>query len=693
MPTLSRRDFLARVAALSAAGMMPASIARALTLPASTRSGTLQDVEHFIIVMQENRSFDHYFGTLRGVRGFDDPRPLRLRNGNPVWQQPAGDGTERRPFPLESRTSSAPMMASLDHSWKGGQGQDPTRWNAYDCWVPYKSELAMGYFSRADIPYYHALADAFTICDGYHCSLHGPTNPNRMFLFSGTSGLAVGNANAQSVDNADDGNWTADMSRDKPGFVGMAWTTYAERLQKAGIDWRVYQEFDNYGDNPLSSFARFRGMDTGDALYQRGRSIVAGSTADNAKDTRAQHLVDAFAADVQAGTLPQVSWIVAPYAYSEHPEATPAHGESLVSRLLDALTANPAVWGKSCVIINYDENDGFFDHVPAPLPALDASMGISQVDVAGESYHGVPVGLGVRVPLLVVSPWTRGGWVNSQVFDHTSVIRLLEQRFGVDEPNITPWRRAVTGDLTTVFDFRTPDDAALTALPSTADYRERMAASARLPLPVVPTHPAQAKQELGQRPARALPYTLQVHARHDEDGLRLTFVNDGEAAVVFNAYAYAYAYAYGCDAGPWYYTVMPHSQVEDAPHGLPAGDYSLAVHGPNGFLREFEGATRAGEPAPEVLASTSGDQLMLQLSNPGTRAITVQVRALDYADPAPRASSLAAGEAEQLRFALEASDHWYDLQVELPGTTFRRRLAGHLETGRPSRSDPAIGRV
>lgn len=687
MPTLSRRDFLARLAALSAAGVMPASIARALMLPASTRSGTLRDVEHFVIVMQENRSFDHYFGTLRGVRGFDDPRPLKLRNGNPVWQQPAGDGSTRLPFALNSKTSNAPMMASLDHSWKGGHGQDPRRWQDYDAWVPYKSELAMGHFSRADIPYYHALADAFTICDGYYCSLHGPTNPNRMFFFSGTSGMSVGNFGAQSIDNADDGNWTADMARDKPGFVGMEWTTYAERLQQAGISWQVYQEFDNYGDNPLSSFARFRNMDTASELYKRGRSIVAGSTPDNAKQSTAQHLVDAFAADVQAGSLPQVSWIVAPYAYSEHPEATPAHGESLIARLIDALTAKPEVWGKSCVIINYDENDGFFDHMPAPLPALDASMGSSQVDVRGEDYHGVPVGLGVRVPLLVVSPWTRGGWVNSQVFDHTSVLRLLEQRFGVAEPNISPWRRAVTGDLGTVFDFRTPDDSALLALPSTADYLARMAASARLPAPVVPVHPQQPKQEPGQRPARALPYALQVHAQHAEDGLRLTFVNDGDAAAVFNVYAY------GTVAGPWYYTVLPRSQVIDAPHGLPAGDYALAVHGPNGFLREFEGTTAAGGRVPEVLASAADGQLLLELRNPGVEAMIVQVRALDYGDPGPRAVTLGAGQGERMVFALEASDHWYDLQVALPGSPFRRRLAGHLETGRPSRSDPAIGRA
>jgi phospholipase C len=178
-----------------------------------------------------------------------------------------------------------------------------------------------------------------------------------------------------------------------------------------------------------------------------------------------------------------------------------------------------------------------------------------------------------------------------------------------------------------------------------------------------------------------------VHAQHAEDGLRLTFVNDGDAAAVFNAYAY------GSDAGPWYYTVLPRNQVIDAPQGLPAGQYTLAVHGPNGFLRTFEGSTAAGDAGPEVIASQDDGQLQLQLHNPASQPVTMQVRALDYGDPTPRSVHVAAGKLESLRFALDVSDHWYDLEVVLPGTAFRRRLAGHLETGRPSRSDPAIGRV
>lgn len=552
----SRRDFLKRVAALTAAGALPSSIGRALALPANARTGTLRDLEHVVILMQENRSFDHYFGALRGVRGFGDPRALQLRDGHPVWSQPTSDGRRLLPFAFDSQHTCAPLIKSLDHSWKAGHGQDPARWAEYDAWVPYKGELTMGYFQRHDIPYYHALADAFTICDGYYCSLHGPTNPNRMYLFTGTSGPSVGNVGAQAVTNADDGNWTADMARDKPGYAALQWTTYAQRLQAAGVDWRVYQEYDNFGCNSLAYFSHYRDLRTDDERYRRARACVPGSTADNAATTQAEHLVAAIAADVQANRLPQVSWVIPPTAYCEHPEAPPAYGESLVARLIDALTANPEVWAKTALIINYDENDGFFDHVPAPLPAVDARMGRSNVDTRGEVYDGVPIGLGIRVPMLVISPWTRGGWVNSQVFDHTSVLRLLERRFGVAEPNISPWRRAVSGDLTSVFDFRKPDDSALSALPSVEDYRARTAAVRDKPLPSVPAAAAMPRQEPGQRPARALPYALQVHARVQEGApVQLQFVNSGAAAAAFNVYSSTPVAAPGitryCPARSW----------------------------------------------------------------------------------------------------------------------------------------------
>jgi hypothetical protein len=195
----------------------------------------------------------------------------------------------------------------------------------------------MGHFTRADIPFYYALADAFTICDAFFCSIQGPTNVNRMHLFTGTSGLSVGSSGSWNVNNVDDGNWTANASLDDLSFPAYTWTTYAERLQAAGVTWRVYQEYDNYGDNSLAFFANFRGIDTASPLYRHGRGIVPGSTASDAYTSTGEYLIAEFERDVQQGTLPQVSWIVAPYLMSEHPEASPAYGESLSARLLAAL--------------------------------------------------------------------------------------------------------------------------------------------------------------------------------------------------------------------------------------------------------------------------------------------------------------------------------------------------------------------
>ncbi|QXQ07663.1 phospholipase C, phosphocholine-specific [Sphingosinicellaceae bacterium] len=684
-----RRSFLKSIAALTAAGTLPASIAKAMALPANSRTGTIADVEHIVVLMQENRAFDHYFGTVRGVRGYGDPRPVMLRSGKSVFHQPTPDGAGTvLPFHMDSATTSGPLIKSLDHSWKG----DAAEWANYDVWIKHKTPLTMGYFTRSDIPFYHALADAFTIGDAYYASIHGPTNPNRMFLFSGTSGLSVGDAGKQAVDNADDGNWTGDMARDKPDFVAAGWTTYAERLQASGVSWHVYQEFDNFGDNSLAYFKSFRGLAPDHELAKRGRAVVAGSTPENAAASSSQHLVDAFAADVAANRLPQVSWIVAPTKYSEHPEAPPALGESLTSRLLDALTANPAVWAKTAFIINYDENDGFFDHMPGLLPATHRKFGLSTVDTRGESYEGQPVGLGVRVPLIVVSPWTRGGWVNSQVFDHTSIIRFIERRFGVMEPNISPWRRAITGDLTSMFDFRDPDRAALQGLPSTADAMARVIASSKLPAPLVPAVQSLPVQEAGQRPARALPYRLAVDditTKDGQPGLRLDFVNDGSAAAVFGVYAPS------SGADPWFYTVGAGQRVDDRPPGLAIKTpYAIAVHGPNGFLREFAGDPgSAVKPGVYVDYARDHSALLITVSNHGVAACTLAIRPLAYSAAAVRQIKLAPGVTQTIHYPVAASDHWYDVIVEDTGSGYSRRFAGHVETGRPSRSDPALGTV
>jgi phospholipase C len=677
-----RRGFLKLAGGVAASSALPGPIAQALALPARRGSGTLRDLEHVVIFMQENRSFDHYFGALRGVRGFSDPRPLRLPGGASVFEQPKAPRSAEvvRPFHLDAAATRAQSLFSLDHSWKGSH----ERWKRHDAWAPAKSALTMGYFTRADLPFYYALADAFTICDAYHCSIFGPTNPNRLFLFTGTSGLAAGNAGPQVIENPpDEPNDTADAANDAPAFRPYQWPTYAERLQAAGVSWRVYQEYDNYSDNPLAYFANFRGGDRASPLHQLGRAWVEGSNAANAKTSDGEHLVAAFARDVAADTLPRVSWIVAPYKLCEHPSATPAAGEDLTARLISALASNPEVWAKTALILNYDENDGFFDHMPPLVPPVGEAPGKSTVSLEGELYHGVPVGLGPRVPMIVVSPWTRGGWVNSQLFDHTSVIRLLEARFGVDEPQITPWRRAVTGDLTSVFDFTATDRGPVAALPDASGLPRQAHAQASLPWPHPPSTPAPAaRQEPGGRPARALPYAFEASARYRSGRLELTLANVGAAGAGFALYP-----AETEAGGPWYYALEAGKSLADQLEI--GGGYDLTLHGPNGFVRRFRGA---GDDALEISCrpASAGAALQVVLRNHGAGPAKVRV-ADAYAAGKARTHVLGPGATLVDTRRIARASSWYDVSVTLPDEPrFLRRMAGHMETGRPSRSDPAL---
>jgi phospholipase C len=681
-PSSERRRFLQVAGGAALGAAMPGPIASALAQPARRTTGTLRDLEHVVIFMQENRSFDHYFGTLRGVRGFSDPRPLSLPGGASVFHQPADPAAIEvvAPFRLDASTTSAQSLHGLDHSWKGSHD----RWKWHDAWIPAKTPLTMGYFTRADLPFYYALADAFTVCDAYHCSIFGPTNPNRMFLFTGTSGLAVGDDGPQvAINPPDEPNETADPANDAKAFKPYAWPTYAERLQAAGVSWRVYQEFDNYGDNALAYFANFRGLDRASLLYQRGRAWVDGSNPANAKTANGEPLVAAFARDVAADRLPQVSWIVAPTQLCEHPSYTPAAGEDLSARLIAALASNPEVWAKTALILNYDENDGFFDHMPPLVPPTGSAPGKSTVGLDGELYHGEAVGFGPRVPMIVVSPWTKGGWVNSQTFDHTSVIRLLEARFGVAEPHITPWRRAMAGDLTSVFDFETPNRASVT-LPDASALPARAQAQAGLPAPEPQTAAILPRQEPGQRPARALPYAFDASARPSPDGLDLSISNLGGGAGVGMA-LYPSDPAVG---GPWFYAVEAGKILQDRLPSTATG-YDFTLHGPNGFLRRFRGGRTEVVQVTQHADSTA-ENLLVVLHNHGAAPVTV-FTANAYVGGARRTLTLAPGATVADSWPIAGSDHWYDVSVVLgEDPHFLRRLAGHIETGRPSRSDPAL---
>ncbi len=677
-----RRAFLQLMAGAAGASALPPGVAKALAIPAARVTGTIRDVQHVVILMQENRSFDHYFGTLKGVRGFGDPRPIDLPSGQPVWEQPGKDGAPVRPFRLDASATRAETMFSLDHSWKGSHAT----WKHYDAWVPKKSPLTMGYHTRADLPFHYALADAFTVCDAYYCSIFAQTNPNRLYLFSGHSGLSAGNDSKIVVANPpEETNETADPARDAKAFKPLTWPTYAERLQAAGVSWRVYQEYDNFGDNGLAYFANFRGRRPGDPLYDRARAWAPGANAGNAKTSNGQHMVDQFAADVAADRLPQVSWIVPATHLSEHPAGSPSAGAWLIARLIAALAANPKVWARTVFILNYDENDGFFDHMPPPIPPLGAAPGKSTVSTESENYHGEPVGLGPRVPMIVVSPWTKGGYVNSQVFDHTSVIRFLEARFGVQEPQITPWRRAVCGDLTSIFDFRTPDRAP-PALPDASALPARAEKAKALPFPKPPeTAEAHPRQEPGQRPARALPYAFDASGHLGEPGFALTIRNTGAAGAAFALYSAG-------GAEPRFYTVGAGAELEDV-IPVAGGAYDLALHGPNGFLRAFKGEAGPAKPVAEAAFNAKAGRLLVTLRNDGPAPVTLELAPAAYSNAPPRRRRLEPKTSAVEAFDLKDSRNWYDLVVtcaEAPA--FRRRFAGHGEDGKPSVSDPQFGR-
>jgi phospholipase C len=676
---MNRRDFLKSVGSGAAsAAFLRNSLARAAALPAIGRSGTLEDVEHVVVFMLENRSFDHYFGHLSGVRGYNDRFAVRLANGKPVWFQPRMQRPEEPilPFHLDTRRCSAQFLKDLDHEWKSQHGAIAA--GRMDAWPLNKTDMTMGYFLRGDIPFHYALADAFTICDHYFCSIAGPTCPNRAMLWTGSID-PQGMGGGPFIDN--------DVWIYTKGVKPFVWTTYAERLQQAGIAWQVYQEgLDEIDDDPMTGnfhcnalayFRPFAGAPQGSELQRRAMS--AGGVA-------------RLREDVLNERLPQVSWVVMPAGYSEHPSYPPAYGATYVARVLEALTSNPKVWGKTALLLNYDENDGFFDHMVPPQPPTPVLPGISTVSTEGEIHDFVnpnhaklytpdqlPYGLGPRVPMLAISPWSRGGYVCSQVFDHTSVIRFIETRFGVKEPNLTPWRRAICGDLTSAFDFASHSSRRLN-LPSTSGYRDMVYGQARLPPPVIPDRqtieiPA---QERGVRPARPLPYALELSLAAREGGVQLRFHNGSAVG------ACCTAYWDGSLAPPRRYTIGAGHRLDDLVRPSANQSLAMSVHGPNGFLRTVRGPGDCGLEVT-AMAAPRGN-IRVRLRNGDDRAQTVTLRDASYGR-GEQSVGLAAGSTQELLWDLQASHHWYDLIISTGQHQWR--LAGHVEDGRESVSDPA----
>jgi phospholipase C len=798
----SRREFVKKATLLAGgAGLfstLPASIQKALAIDPAAGS-TYLDAKHVVILMQENRSFDHCYGTLRGVRGYNDPRAISLPDGDKVWVQKNEKGEAYLPFRLNIKETKSTWTGSLPHSWTN---QVDARNNGlYDKWLIAKpsghkdlahAPLTMGFYNREDIPFYYSLADAFTVCDQNFCSSLTGTTPNRLYLWSGTVRESK-NPNVHAHVRNEDVDYDAEAS----------WTTFPERLEENNISWKIYQNelslptglddeeepwLANFTDNPIEWFSQYNArfsksyrnyleklIKEGKAdpevlerakedlekysdehfekLSAKAKNLHNKAFTVNTGDPHFRQLetleyddngvkremkvpkgdvLHQFRKDVADGELPSVSWIVAPENFSDHPGA-PWYGAWYVSEVLDILTKDPEVWKNTILVLCYDENDGYFDHVPPfvpPDPATDNSGLVSKgIDTAvehvtleqdlkrkpREEARASAIGLGYRVPLVIASPWSRGGMVCSQVFDHTSILRLLETIFKVKEPNITDWRRTVCGDLSTVF---RPYENEKTTLPEFVEKEPFLESVHKAQFKKDPHgyklltkeeinevnrgHSSlMPKQEKGTRPACALPYELYANGKlnADKKTFEMTMASgkaifgERSAGCPFTVYAPPLALNRN-------YTVAAGDRLADswALDDFQNGEYHFTLYGPNGFFREFQGD--GSDPKLNVemqYERMAGKKLSgnvtLAVQNNGSSALRLLVQDNAYGAKEKNLGVKAFAKSN-FTIDLKKSSGWYDFTVTVAGhKNYSQRFAGHVETGTLSITDPAMGGV
>lgn len=834
----SRRDFIKKAALLAggagAASLFPESVQRAMAI--SPAAGTTYlDAEHVVILMQENRSFDHCYGKLQGVRGFNDPRAIDLPNKNKVWLQTDLKGDTYAPFRLDIKNTKATWMHDLPHSRESQV--DAYNGGKYDKWLTSKRSghkeyaempLTLGYYDREDIPFYYALADAFTICDQNFCSSMTPTHPNRYYLWSGTIREKPEMDSLAVVRNSY-------FSINKP----VRWKTFPERMQEAGISWKFYQNevgavmqfhpgkgswLSNFGCNPLERYAQYRVKFSKDFIHyaqlevakikkdlpELKEKIEAATGAEKDKLTKSwdqrhallerletdltEHSEEnfrklsvfeqelhhnafvtnredpdyleltsmfykagdsgqkielpksdifyQFRKDVNEGKLPAVSYLAAPQNFSDHPSA-PWYGAWYISETLDILTKNPEVWKKTIFILCYDENDGYYDHVPPfsiPDPTKPNSGKVSAgIDVKAEyvpleqdetqvpkaNARGGAIGLGFRVPLVIASPWSRGGKVSSQVFDHTSIIQFLEEfashksKKQVRETNITEWRRTICGNISSVFQ---PFDASAYKKPKPVDRDEILTTIHKAQFKEVPANfkalnaaeiskinantsasPLLPKQEPGTRPSCAIPYELYADgALSDDKGSFEVSMHAGNkvfgqksAGAPFIIYAMN---PYDGEAlRVWNYAVKAGDTLTESFKltSFEGGRYHLRVYGPNGYFREFAGHAQEAEVAVScgyVLAKTgmpTGDVELVSV-NKGKKPLNLEITDNSYHHKKIEVN-VPANETVKTVVPAIQSHQWYDFNVRTGSEDAVRRFAGRVETGKESTTDPFMG--
>lgn len=847
----TRREFLKKAIMLSGATgiatVVPPSIQRALAINPAEGS-TFLDAEHVVILMQENRSFDHCFGTLRGVRGFNDPRAVQLPNKNLVWLQSNQVGDTYAPFRFDIRDTKITWMGDVPHNRHSQV--DAFNDGRYDQWLDSKRSgnkkyadmpLTLGHYTREDLPFNYAMADAFTICDQHFCSGMTSTWPNRLYLWGGTI------KQEKSIDSKA-------FIRNSIPYGEATWKTFPERLEEYDISWKVYQNeisteggfkgqeaswLSNFGCNPLEFQAQYNarftpgymtrlrarektltseivqmqgqiGQEEKDsktyqklatdiakkqevlaetqeeivkwdpanfdklssyqkALYEKAftrnngdpdyRSLSSLKYEDHGEEREVAipkgDVLYQFRKDVNSGNLPTVSWLVPSQNLSDHPSA-PWYGTWFTSEILDILTRNPEVWKKTIFILTYDENDGYFDHVPpfvAPDP-FDPKTGICSkgVNETGVEYvrrkneleegipprqaRGGPIGLGFRVPMIIASPWSRGGKVCSQVFDHTSSLQFLEtfinQKFNknIQQSTISAWRRTVCGNLTAAFtryesgkekiDFieRNPFVEKI----YNARFREEPNNFRKLSdeeMTLINKDPRASKllpkQEPGMRVAVPLPYELYADGglSKGKKSVRVrmeaghTLFGAASAGSPFNVYAAnRYDGPIASDnegAEPrmvWHFAVSPGDRLEyEWPlQAFENNRYHLRVYGPNGFFRELAGD--AADPDLQIacvyqksMLSPSAATGNIELEITNNTGLPVKIRIADNAYKTKDiVKVIPANGRERIATDLKKSFGWYDFNVEVKGKDqFTRRYAGRVETGKASYTDPVMG--
>jgi phospholipase C len=787
----TRRNFIQNMIALAGSnvvvGNLIGSIQRAVSIEPE-RDSSFLDAQHIVVLMQENRSFDHAFGAMRGVRGFHDPRAIQLENGNPVWIQTNKDGKSYIPFRLDIKHTRSTWMGCLPHSWT--DQVDAANGGKHDRWLDAKAikgqyaglPLTMGYHNREDLPFYYTLADSFTVCDQAFCSTLTGTTPNRLHLWTGTARRAQDPA-AQVIVRNEDCNYSnlAD------------WKTFPERLEEHGISWKIYQNelsvstgledeaeswLANFTDNPLEWFEqydvfshdahrRFRGetaesrpmsnplhdkafcTNRNDAAYRQLEELTY---EHNGTTKRMQipkgDILYQFRADVANGELPRISWLIPPERFSDHP-CSAWYGQWYLSEVMSILTANPDVWRQTIFILTYDENDGFFDHVP-PFQAPHAGTGkasagldcsLDYLDAEHDkqfkpnaALRSNAIGLGFRVPMVVASPWSRGGAVCSQVFDHTSVIQLMETILShqtgkqIRETNISPWRRAICGDLSSVFGAasnqpkRIVNDepshtydkpmpfvhrdsylsdihrAQYNDVPTTAEalnenqIRQIVNQLRKKGLPI---------QEPGVRPACPIPYELSCEGS----------INVARTAFEFTIQAKKDRFRDRAAGAPFilyadtkdgmlvkHYAVQAGDRVDDSlelslfDHKI----YSVRIYGPNGFYRGWSGSQSDPVVSTSLIEKCPKERLQscevtVQLKN-SSLDNSIYLRLVDNAYGSPeQEGTVAPGEASEFAINVAASNHWYDFTISIPSAPpFRRVYAGHVENGAWTTSDPQM---